>query len=200
MVLAWGGWAGVQSTRHGLARYERVFPLEPWALVVAVTLAWPVALPWFLRLRHRILTGRLQAPLRPSRARYALVACALLLPHGAHALPKLLEQLPWARELAPIERAATTVAGEPVHVALESGGALTITVLHAPVEGELHEERADVAHRIAEAVVLAAGEKPSFRLVRIAFATVRGPPGMTVSSVDDVFEWPVAELRRAIRV
>jgi hypothetical protein len=161
---------------------------------------WPVALPWYLRLRRRVSTGRLVAPTRPSRARYVLVALAFLLPLGALALPKLLEQLPSARQLQPLERAATNVAGEPVNVSLDSDGTLTLTIFHRPEPGELHEERRDVAHRIAEAVVEANDDPTAFRVVTVAFAMVEGPSGMTVSHVGDVFHWRVSDLQRRPRV
>ena len=200
MVALWGAWAAIDARRHDLKRYERVFPLEPWALLVAVTVMWPVTLPWYLRLRHRVLTGRLKAPLRPSRARYVLVGLAFLLPFGVLALPKLLEQLPSARQLRPLERAASNVAGEPVNVSLDSDGTLTLTVFHRPEPGELLEERRDVAHRIAEAVVEANDDPAAFRVVTVAFAVVEGPPGMTVTHVGDVFHWRVSELGPPTRV
>jgi hypothetical protein len=200
MAALWGAWAAIDAKRHDLKRYERVFPLEPWALLVAVTVMWPVALPWYLRLRHRVRTGRLQAPTRPSRARYVLVALAFLLPFGALALPKLLEQLPSARQLQPLERAATSVAGEPVNVSLDSDGTLTLTVFHRPDPRELHEERRDVAHRIAEAVVEANDDPEAFRIVTVAFVVVEGPPGMTVTHVGDVFHWRVSDLQVRRRV
>jgi hypothetical protein len=200
MAVLWGAWAAIDAKRHDMKRFERVFPLEPWALLVAVTVMWPVALPWYLRLRRRVLTGRLKAPTRPSRARFVLVTLAFLLPLGALALPKLLEQLPSARQLRPLERAATSVAGEPVNVSLDSGGTLTLTVFHRPDPGELHEERRDVAHRIAEAVVQANEDPGAFRIVTVAFAVVEGPPGMTVTHVDDVFHWRVSDLQPRTRV
>ena len=200
MAALWGAWAAIDAKRRDMRRYERVFPLEPWALLVAVTVMWPVALPWYLRLRHRVRTGRLKAPLRPSRARYVLVGLAFLLPFGALALPKLLDQLPWARQLQPLERAASNVAGEPVHVSLDSDGTLTLTVMHRPAQGELHEERRDVAHRIATAVVEASGDPDAFHVVTVAFAVIQGPPGMTVTRVEDVFHWRVRDLAPPTRV
>jgi hypothetical protein len=53
MAVTWGLWAAYDARRHDLKRYERVFPLEPFALLAAVTIMWPVSLPWYLRLRHR---------------------------------------------------------------------------------------------------------------------------------------------------
>jgi hypothetical protein len=200
MTALWGAWAAIDAKRRDMRRYERVFPLEPWALLVAVTVMWPVALPWYLRLRHRVRTGRLAVPLRPSRARYVLVGLAFLLPLAALALPTLLEQLPSARYLQPLERAASHAAGEPVNVSLDSDGTLTLTVLHRPEPGELHEERRDMAHRIAVAVVEANDDPDAFRVVTVAFAVVQGPPGMTVRHVDDVFHWRVSDLGLPTRV
>jgi len=200
MAALWGGWAAVDSHRRDLRRYERVFPLEPWALFAAVTIMWPVALPWYLRLRRRIDTGRLREPLRPSRTRYVLVALAFLGPLAVLALPRLMRHMPLLSNLGPVEQAARASAGEPVEVSLQSGGTLTITVLHPADARELHEERMATARRIGEAVVQAAGPKASFRRVRVAFAMVSGPPGMRSSQVGDVFEWTVAELRPRVTV
>jgi hypothetical protein len=196
MAAAWGLWAAYDARRHDLKRYERVFPLEPFALAAAVTIVWPVSLPWYLRLRHRILTGRLPVPTRPSRTRYALIALAFLLPVAALGVPKLLERFTGSGQLQALERAAVGVAGEPVHLSLDSRGTLTITVFHRPVPGELREERRDVAHRIAEAVVQASEDPEAFDVVAVAFAAAEGPPGMRAPRVGDVFEWRASELRR----
>jgi hypothetical protein len=48
-----GLWVWRDSQRHHRQRFERTFPLEPRAAGFSVTLAWPVAFPWYLRLRHR---------------------------------------------------------------------------------------------------------------------------------------------------
>ena len=200
MAGLWGIWAGLDSHRRDLKRYERVFPLEPWALLAAVTVMWPVALPWYLRLRHRVATGRLKVPARPSRARYVLVALAFIGPLAVLALPKVMSHVPVLGDIAPIQRAASEAAGEPVDVSLVSGGTLTITVLHQLDARELHEERMAVARRVAESAVSAAGAKPSFRRVRVAFATVEGAPGMRETTLVDAFEWTVAELRPRVTV
>jgi hypothetical protein len=196
MAAAWGIWAAADARRHDLKRYERVFPLEPFALLAAVTIMWPVALPWYLRLRHRIRTGRVPLPTRPSRARYALIALAFLLPVAAMGVPKLLERLTGSDELRALERAAVAVAGEPVHLSLDSRGTLTVTVFHRPLPGELVEERRDVAHRIAEAVVQASEEPEALEVVAVAFASAEGLPGMRAPRVGDVFQWRASELRR----
>lgn len=196
MAAAWGLWAANDARRHDLKRYERVFPLEPFAVLAAVTIMWPVSLPWYLRLRYRILTGRLPMPTRPSRARYALIVLAFLLPVAALGVPKLLERLTGSDQLQTLERAAVGVAGEPVHLSLDSRGTLTITVFHQPVPGELTEERRDVAHRIAEAVVQANEDPEAFDVVAVAFASSEGLPGMRAPRVGDVFEWRASELRR----
>ena len=200
MAAGWGAWSAFESHRLDLKRYERVFPLEPWALLAAVTIMWPVSLPWFLRLRHRILTGRLRLPTRPSRTRYVLVALAVMAPLAVLALPKLIERMPIVGELAPIERAVATAAGEPVQVSLLAGGTLTLTVLHRADERELHEERMALAREIAEAAVAASGPRPSYKRVRVAFATLAGAPGAQSTVTGDQFEWTVAELRPRVTV
>jgi hypothetical protein len=200
MAALWGLWASWDSRRKDFKRYERVFPLEPWALFVAVTVVWPVALPWYLRIRRRILTGRLKVPTRPSRTRYVLVALAFLAPLMVLALPKAMERIPMLGDVAPIEQAAARAAGEPVEVSLHSNGTVTITVLHRADPREVYEERMALAHDIAVAVVQADSAGPSFRRVRVAFASVTGPPGRQGAEVNDVFEWTVAELRPRVTV
>jgi hypothetical protein len=198
MAALWGGWAALDSHRHDLKRYERVFPLEPWALLAAVTIMWPVALPWYLRLRRRIRTGRLKLPTRPSRTRYVLVALAFLGPLAVLALPKLMDRIPMAADLSAVERAASDAAHEPVEVSLHSSGTLTVTVLHQADPREIREERLALAREIAEAVTAAAGPGPSFKRVRVGFAIVA--PGARQPSLGDVFEWTVAELRPRVNV
>jgi hypothetical protein len=80
MAAAGDLWAARDPKTHNLQRFERVFPLEPRALFVAVLLLWPVAFHWYLRLKDLAVRGELQEPRHPSRSKYALLALAIALP------------------------------------------------------------------------------------------------------------------------
>lgn len=56
-----------------LRQYQTMFALPPVGLAAVLLLAWPIAFPWFLRIRHRILTERLPRGTAPvGKGAYAL--------------------------------------------------------------------------------------------------------------------------------
>jgi hypothetical protein len=67
------------SLRLGIAHYPTSFALPPLGLFVVLTVAWPIAFPWYLRVRRKVKTGELQ-PGTPTVgwAGYALAAAAAL--------------------------------------------------------------------------------------------------------------------------
>lgn len=62
MVLITAIWAGVDSSKINLKRYESGISYRPIVLFFGVLLLWIIAFPWYLIVRHRIQTGT--APLR----------------------------------------------------------------------------------------------------------------------------------------
>lgn len=147
-ALLAGVWSASQSKKYMLQRFERVFPLEPLALGISVTLLFPVAFPWFLRLRHKALRGRLPLRTRPSRLRIALIVVAI----GGG----LLMQLGWSllRRTQPWRRIETSMselqeyAGGPFSYAL-SGRTLQFTIVNPALRNAVPVVQRDTALAIA---------------------------------------------------
>ncbi len=109
-----GLWSARQSRKYMLQRFERVFPLEPLALGITVTLLFPFAFPWFLRLRHRALRGRLPLRTRPSRLRIVLLVLVIgggLLMQVGYSL--LRRSAPW-KGIESSLNTVETLAGGPI--------------------------------------------------------------------------------------
>lgn len=57
MVLGTGIWAAVDSTKIQLKRYKSGISYGPVAIFMCFVGLWIVAFPWYLIMRHKILTG-----------------------------------------------------------------------------------------------------------------------------------------------
>ena len=58
IVLATAAWCAFDSRKIGLERYKSGIAYRPWLLFFAVALLWIFGFPWYLIVRHRILSGR----------------------------------------------------------------------------------------------------------------------------------------------
>ena len=63
MVVGTSVWAGVDSSRLHLKRYQSGISYGPVALGILCAVFWIVGFPWYLSMRYKILTG--SARLRP---------------------------------------------------------------------------------------------------------------------------------------
>ena len=63
MIVGTSVWAGVDSARLRLNRYQSGISYSPVVLGVLCSMFWIVGFPWYLSMRHKILTGT--ARLRP---------------------------------------------------------------------------------------------------------------------------------------
>ncbi len=145
-----GLWSAAQSRKYLLQRFERVFPLEPLALGITVTLLFPFAFPWFLRLRHRALRGRLPLRTGPSRLRVVLLVLVigggLMLQFGYGLLRRTA---PWKGIETSIKELETT-AGGPVQYQV-TPNLLAITVANHSLYAATPVVQRDTARAIARA-------------------------------------------------
>ncbi len=63
MVVGTSVWAGVDSARLHLRRYQSGISYSPIVLGILCSMFWIVGFPWYLSMRHKITTGT--ARLRP---------------------------------------------------------------------------------------------------------------------------------------
>jgi hypothetical protein len=63
MVVGTSVWAGVESSKLHLKRYQSGISYGPVALGILCAMFWIVGFPWYLSMRYKILTG--SARLRP---------------------------------------------------------------------------------------------------------------------------------------
>ena len=57
MVFGTGIWAAVDSTKIQLKRYKSGISYGPVVIFICFVGLWIVAFPWYLVMRHKILTG-----------------------------------------------------------------------------------------------------------------------------------------------
>lgn len=184
-AAALGGalWAAWQSRKYQLERFERVFPLEPLPLGITVLFLFPLTFPWFLRLRHKALRGRLPLRTRPSRIRLVLIGIVVV---GGLALNLAFGFLrrtePWKKLETGVQE-LQAAAGGLVNYEVKDG------VLEMTVENEalyradplVQRDTAIVIARKAMAVAsssfgVLAGQVDTVELVFIYFPTSRLAP------------------------
>lgn len=145
-----GLWSAMQSRKYMLQRFERVFPLEPLALGLTVTLLFPIAFPWFLRLRYRALRGRLPLRTRPSRLRIVLlvlvIAGGLLMQFGYGLLRRTA---PW-KGIESSLQAVEAAAGGPIDYQV-TNDMLAISVTNPSLHAMAEPAQRDTARAIARA-------------------------------------------------
>jgi hypothetical protein len=191
LVAASGVWAWLDSRRHRLERYERIFPLEPLAAGFSVALAWPVAFPWYLRLRHRALTGRLDAT--GGRRRHTGLVLAL----GAAGIVAagFLLWLPHSiGSISAVSRQLQLVTNDVVEVSIFNGRELTITVINSAIPAEDEEGQRHQAWRLAREASGAYAPRRGLKLVKVRYIR-REQVGSRVDAEEEArFEWLVSAL------
>ncbi|HTI98500.1 MAG TPA: hypothetical protein VL527_06315 [Dongiaceae bacterium] len=63
LIVGTSVWAGLDSAQVQLRRYQSGISYGPVVLGILCSMFWVVAFPWYLYMRHKILTGK--ARLRP---------------------------------------------------------------------------------------------------------------------------------------
>lgn len=63
MIVGTSVWVGIDSARLRLRRYQSGISYSPVVLGILCSMFWIVGFPWYLSMRHKILTGK--ARLRP---------------------------------------------------------------------------------------------------------------------------------------
>ena len=63
MIVGTSVWAGIDSSRLRMRRYQSGISYSPVVLGILCSMFWIVGFPWYLSMRHKILTGK--ARLRP---------------------------------------------------------------------------------------------------------------------------------------
>ena len=186
-----GLWAWRDSQRHDLQRYERTFPLEPRAAGFAVALAWPVAFPWYLRLRHRALTGRLDA--HPGRRRYRglLVALGLV---GVLIAGFLLWLPHFMGNLNEVTSRVAGITEDPIEISVLNGKELSITVINSAIPVSEEGDRRRQALRLAREARSAWSKRRELEVVRVTYVHRSAAGGRVSTEMESEFTWPAAEL------
>ena len=63
MIVGTSVWAGIDSARIHLRRFQSGISYGPVVLGILCSMLWVVGFPWYLSMRHKIITGK--ARLRP---------------------------------------------------------------------------------------------------------------------------------------
>lgn len=192
MTIGWGLWAAADARTNGMKRYERVFPLDPLALSLAVVVLFPVALPWYLRLKNRAVLGLLAEPTRPSRAKWVIVGGAVAASLGATLFWFSFTRSGTYQTLMGVVAAVQDATPEQVNVTIHTGGEMTITVLNTAVAAP---DRQAAAHRLAVAAIGRIPRSSHVTIVRVQFQEVAARAGVTFRQTQHSFSWTVADLR-----
>jgi hypothetical protein len=185
-----GLWAWRDSARHGLQRFERIFPLEPRAAGFSVALAWPVAFPWYLRLRHRALSGQITNPPVRRGFRGPLIALGLL---GVGLAGFLLWFPRFMGNISEVTARVGGITSDPVEISIQNGHDMTIVVVNSSISVDDEDAQRLQAMRLAREARAAYSHRRDLRLVRVSYVR-RERGGGIDSKVESQFEWPASEL------
>ena len=190
----WGWWAAADSQSHDLRRFERVFPLEPMPLFLAILLLFPVALPWYFRLKDRALSGKLTEPVKPSRAKWVLVGIALVGTVGSLGATWVVSNSGSFKVLRPVLAAVQAVSDDAITVTIHTSGQLTLTVSNSGVPST---EREGKAQTLALAAFEALPRTTTVRAIAVQYQSVSTTVGITTRRSQEEFNWSVGALRDA---
>ncbi len=186
-----GLWAWRDSAEHGLQRFERIFPLEPRAAGFSVALAWPVAFPWYLRLRYRALSGRITDPPPRRRVRGPLIALGIV---GVCLAGFLLWFPRFMGNISEVTSKVGGITSDPVEITVENGQDLTIVVVNSRISADDEDAQRLQAMRLARTARAAYSHRRELRLVRVSYVRRERASGGIESRVESQFEWPANEL------
>lgn len=186
-----GLWAWRDSRRHGLQRFERTFPLEPRAAGFSVALAWPVAFPWYLRLRYRALTGRLTAPVARRSYRGLLITLGIV---GIGVAGFLLWIPHFFNNITEVTSRVGDVTRDPVEISIENGQDLTIVVVNSSIPVDEEAAQRLQAMRLAREARAAYAKRRNLRVVRVRYVRRAIVDDRVEATVESEFEWPAGEL------
>jgi len=124
LAIGAGVCAAWDARELGLRRFDTRFPLEPTGVLVAVALVFPVAYPWYLKLRERAAAGALPPRISDRNPTWLvallglgaglLLVCAVWQPKGIRAMQNLVNGL-------------SDRYHQPVDVTVNNGSDLTVT-------------------------------------------------------------------------
>jgi hypothetical protein len=195
MAAAWAWWAAMDARAHGLQRFERVFPLEPRALLFTVLLVWPLALPWYLRLKNQAMLGQLREVSRPSRAKYALVAAMIVLTVGGYGVVRTLSRSNLFRGVMAVAEAVQSQTRDAVNVTLNANGGLTVTIYNSAIGVADLAAREREARRLATVAANAIPPEQRVEHITVRFASRTARMGVTWTAPEQHFDWSIEELR-----
>lgn len=195
-ALAGALWAVWQSRRYQLERFERVFPLEPLPLGVTVFFLFPFTFPWFLRLRHKALRGRLPLRTRPSRLRLALIGIVVVGGLAINLAVGFLRRAePWKKiETSMLELQAA--AGGMVNYEVR-GSVVTLTVENESLYRADPIVQRDTARAIARKALAVFGSSLGAltgRVSEVELVFTYLPSRMATRSESARYRFPVSEL------
>lgn len=195
MIVLTALWAARDARRLDMRRYERVFPLDPLALGLAVLLAWPVSFPWYLRLRRRARRGALEVRTRPSRLRYVVLGISMLAGLALALAPMLLRRMGMTPESVLVLMAVVEETDERVMVRQADDTTLAIRVgLRDTVTIDYWTQEAEARH-LATVAAEALPADTRTRSVHLSYVLEAQLFARAIPRDARQFRWALAELR-----
>lgn len=182
-----------EAQRIGMREYASMLALPAVGLAAALAVGFPLVFPWFLRVRHEIITDRLARGVATvGRGGHALVALlAVLSVWGALAAWR------WRRSEAPVAllAVADAVAGEcDVGVYVTRAGDRFVTTVFGPTVGTPRAWQRPFARRIARLAWRSHPGRDSIRASDVVFRTVERRGDVNVTRDLARYGWWASEL------
>jgi len=185
--------AGTDAKRLDASRFESFFPLEPAGTFLAVLLALPIALPWYLRLHYRIGQGRLKERTRPRSyvpGIVILTGMALLIAWFTLRPPGVF------REVREVQQALAARTDRPFTVTLRNQDAL-VTFVNVMPGPDSAAQRRDLADRAAECIRGYYRTRRTLGSLNVTFSEVTKRGMVTTTRPGESYSWTSDQLLEA---
>jgi len=182
---------------HGFSRYAASFPLHPAGTFIAHAFFWPIALPWYLRVRRDIGLGRVAPGPHKRSSDVAIAVLALLLAVALvrGVMNRQLQPLR-ARLYAVATAVAPRVPGASVNATLSNGSRLGIVVANRPNSDTATATLRALGDTLAHLALRTYPHQDSLLSVSVTFQDVSQRGMVTLTRDIASFTWFAAELRR----
>jgi hypothetical protein len=193
-------WAARDARVRDMRRFERVFPLDPLALGLAIVIGWPVSFPWYWRLRRKAKRGALAVRTRPSRLRFVVLGLSMLAGLAAALLPLGLRRLGMTQETTMALMAIMRETDDRVMVRQANDTVLAITVGlrdSLPVAASVLEAEGRL---LATVAAEALPPETTCRVITLTYVPDVGLVPTAVPASAPRFAWHILELRPGVEL
>lgn len=184
-------WAVIDSRRLNISEHSSSQLLTPVGLIAWMAIAWPIAFPWYLKVRYHVARGESPDKAGSTAAiRLAFFGIFVVVVVGAAVVMKYFPQI---TNIFLFSRNVAEQFGGSVNVAQNTEKELTITVSQDRQNDPVANER--FARRVANYARSNYAGADSLKSIEVVLQQAKSAGPVTATSTHGRYKWTMAELR-----